>query len=369
MTIDAVELREIRLPLISPFETSGWKEEEKTCIIASLEEGSEIGYGECAVSQGPWYGPETLTTAWHIMEEHILPKILGKDFDNPQAFLSAVSHIRGHNMTKAAFEMALWDLLAKKKKTSLSRMLGGTRTKIQSGVSVGLQKSINELVEVVGEYVKQGYLRVKLKIKPGWDIKQVGAVRTQFPSLRLMADANGAYSPEKKDELVQLDQFGLMMIEQPFAWDDMVEHALLQSMIRTPVCLDESVSSLNDMKTALELQSCRVLNIKPARVGGLTVSKKIHDLCLSKKMPVWCGGLLETGIGRAHNVALASLAGFVLPGDISASNRYFKQDIVNPEFTLNNDGTLDVPQKKGIGVEVLADRLEENTKVKKRFRV
>jgi O-succinylbenzoate synthase len=368
LTIDKVELRQVRLPLVSAFETSGWKEEEKTCIIVSMEEGGDIGYGECAVSPGPWYGPETLTSAWHIMEDYIIPNVLGKNFNTPQNLLNEVSHIRGHNMTKAAFEMALWDLLAKKKKTSLSRMLGGTRTRIESGVSVGLQKSINQLVDVVGEYVKQGYLRVKLKIKPGWDIKQIAAVRAKFPGLRLMVDANGAYSSENMDLLAQLDQFNLMMIEQPFAWDDMVEHALLQSRIRTPVCLDESVSSLNDMKTALALQSCRVLNIKPARVGGLTVSKSIHDLCLSKKIPVWCGGLLETGIGRAHNVALASLAGFVLPGDISASNRYFKQDIVSPEFALNTDGTLDVPQGKGIGVEVLADRLEENTTVKKHFR-
>ncbi len=368
MTIDAIELRQIRLPLVSPFETSGWKEEEKTCIIVSLEESSDIGYGECAVSPAPSYGPETLTTAWHIMEDYILPSVLGKNFDTPQELLDGVSHIRGHNMTKAAFEMALWDLLAKKRKISLSRTLGGTRTRIESGVSVGVQKNINQLVEVVGEYVKQGYLRVKLKVKPGWDIKQVGAVRDKFPTLRLMVDANGAYSPENKDTLVRLDQFGLMMIEQPFAWDDMVEHALLQSKIKTPVCLDESVSSLNDMKTALALQSCRVLNIKPARVGGLTASKNIHDLCLSRKMPVWCGGLLETGIGRAHNVALASLAGFMLPGDVSASNRYFKQDIVNPEFALKKDGTIDVPHGNGIGVEVLTDRLEENTTVKKRFR-
>jgi o-succinylbenzoate synthase len=368
LTIDEVELRQVRLPLVSAFETSGWKEEEKTCIIVSMKESGDIGYGECAVGPGPWYGPETLTTAWHIMVDFILPNVLGKNFDSPQELLDGLSHIRGHNMSKAAFEMALWDLLAKKKKTSLSRMLGGTRTKIESGVSVGLQKSVNQLVDVIGEYVKQGYLRVKLKIKPGSDIKQVAAIRAKFPSLRLMVDANGAYSPERMDALAQLDHFGLMMIEQPFAWDDMVEHALLQSRIKTPVCLDESVSSLNDMKTALALQSCRVLNIKPARVGGLTVSKSIHDICLSKKIPVWCGGLLETGIGRAHNVALASLTGFVLPGDISASDRYFKQDIVKPEFVLNNDGTLNVPKGKGIGVEVLTDRLEENTTLKKRFR-
>ena len=368
MTIDEVELRQVRLPLVSVFETSGWKEEEKTCIIVSMKDDGDIGYGECAVSRGPWYGPETLTTAWHIMEDHILPNVLGKNFDSPQELLDGLSHIRGHNMSKAAFEMALWDLLAKKKKTSLSRILGGTRTKIESGVSVGLQENIHQLVKVVGEYVKQGYLRVKLKIKPGLDIKQVAAVRAKFPDLRLMVDANGAYPPESMDTLAQLDQFGLMMIEQPFAWDDMVEHALLQSRIKTPVCLDESVSSFNDMKTALALGSCRVLNIKPARVGGLTVSKNIHDLCLSKKIPVWCGGLLETGIGRAHNVALAGLPGFVLPGDISASNRYFKQDIIEPEFTLNNDGTINVPQGKGIGVEVLTDRLEENTTLKTRFR-
>ncbi len=356
------------LPLVSPFETSGWREEEKTCIIVSLESDGKVGYGECPVSPGPWYGPETLATAWHIMEEYIVPKVVGHGFGTATDLLNDLSTIRGHNMAKAAFEMALWDLLAKEKKMSLSKLLGGTRTNVESGVSVGVQKSIKQLVDVIGGYLEQGYRRVKVKIKPGWDVKQVTAIREKYPDIRLMVDANGAYIPEFSNIFEELDQFNLMMIEQPFAWDDMVEHAALQKTIKTPVCLDESVSSLNDLKTAIELGSCRVLNIKPPRVGGLTVSKQMHDLCRSKNMPVWCGGLLETGIGRAHNLAIAGLDGFSLPGDISASNRYFKQDIVKPEFTLNKDGTLHVPQGDGIGVEVLSARLEENTITKKRYK-
>ncbi len=368
MTIDAVELREIRLPLVAPFETSGWKEEEKTCIIVALESGGMVGYGECPVSPGPWYGPETLATAWHIMEDYVVPRVVAHDFGSPSEFLEDMSVVRGHNMTKAAFEMALWDLSAKEKKLPLNRMLGGTRTRVESGVSVGVQKSTKQLIEVIGNYLEQGYARVKVKIKPGWDLKLVSAIREKYPELRLMVDANGAYIPEFANTFEKLDEYELMMIEQPFAWDDMVEHAALQRTIKTPVCLDESVCSLNDLKTALQLKSCKILNIKPPRVGGLSVSKQMHDLCLSHKMPVWCGGLLETGIGRAHNVALASLEGFVLPGDISASNRYFKNDIVKPEFVLNKDGTLNVPQGNGIGVEVLSERLEANTITKKRFR-
>ncbi len=368
MKIESVELREVRIPLGSPFETSGWKEEEKTCIIARLQGGAESGFGECAVSQGPWYSYETLTSAWHVLEEFIVPVVLGKEFGKPGEIVSVMASIRGHNMAKASVEMALWDLLAKKESVSLGKMLGGTSQSIVSGVSIGLQKTKERLVDTVDKYLEQGYRRVKIKIKPGRDIELVAAVREEFPDTPLMVDANGAYGPRESGSFVKMDPFDLLMIEQPFAWDDLVDHARLQKIIRTPICLDESVASLSDLESALALQSCRVLNIKPARVGGLTVAKMIHDVCLGLKMPVWCGGLLETGVGRAHNVALASLPGFVMPNDISASSRYFKEDIVEPEFRLKANGTISVPSGPGIGVEVLEERLEEHTKKVKVFK-
>ncbi len=368
MKIESVELREVSIPLASPFETSGWREEEKTCIIVRLQGGSESGFGECAVSRGPWYSYETLTSAWHILEDYVVPVVVGKDFGKPGKILDEMASIRGHNMAKASVEMAFWDLLAKEKKVSLSKMLGGASQTIVSGVSIGLQKTREKLVDSVEKYLEQGYRRIKIKIKPGRDIDLVAAVREEFPDTPLMVDANGAYGPRESGTLARLDPFELLMIEQPFAWDDLVEHARLQKMIRTPVCLDESVAGLNDLESALALESCRVLNIKPARVGGLTVAKMIHDVCLGRKIPVWCGGLLETGVGRAHNVALASLPGFVMPNDISASSRYFKEDIVKPEFRLKADGTIAVPTGPGIGVEVLEDRLEEHTRKVKEFK-
>ncbi len=368
MKIKAVELRQLRIPLASPFETSGWKEEEKTCIIVRLEGDSHSGFGECAVSKGPWYSYETLTSAWHIMEEYIVPGVLGKQFKTPEELLQALSSIRGHNMAKASFEMALWDLIAKDEDSPLSKMLGGTARTVLSGVSIGLQKNAEELVDATEKFLGQGYRRIKIKVKPGKDISLVAALREEFPDTPLMVDANGAYRAQDSSTLARLDTFDLLMIEQPFAWDDLVDHASLQKMIKTPVCLDESVAGLNDLKAALALESCRILNIKPARVGGLSVSKTLHDTCLERRMPVWCGGLLETGIGRAHNVALASLPGFVMPNDISASSRYFKEDIVEPEFRLNPDGTITVPTGPGIGVEVSEERVEKYTERSRVFK-
>ncbi len=368
MKIEQVELRELRVPLVSPFETSQWKEEEKACIVVVLRSGSLEGYAECPVTHGPWYSSETVNGAWHIMEDYMVSKILGKEFKTPSELLDSLSPIRGHNMAKASFEMALWDLLAKSKNVSLSNMIGGTSSKIASGVSVGIQESVEKCVDAVERFLDLGYRRIKVKIRPGLDVKLVSSLRDEFPDTPLMVDANGAYRPDDSKSLRRLDMFDLLMIEQPFTWDDLVEHANLQKTIKTAICLDESVASVNDLKSALALGSCRVLNIKPARVGGLTAAKQIHDKCVSHNMPVWCGGLLETGIGRAHNVALASLSGFVMPNDISASNRYFKQDIVKPEFKLNPDGTIDVPSGPGIGVEVLAGRMSELTKSSKLFK-
>ena len=368
MRIDAVELRHLRMPLVSSFETSNWKEEEKTCIIVELHSGRESGYGECPVSAGPWYSYETTTSSWHVMKDYLIPLVLGKDFESPKNLLDSIDSLRGHNMAKASFEMAFWDLMAKTKRVSLSKLLGGTQTKVASGVSVGIQKTTAKLVEAVERFLEQGYRRIKIKIKPGQDIELVTAIREDFPDTPLMVDANGAYRPDDSETLAKLDTFDLLMIEQPFAWDDLVDHAELQKNIKTPICLDESVASLSDFKAALALKSCRILNIKPTRVGGFTTSTEIHNLCKSNGIPVWCGGLLETGIGRAHNIALASLPNFVMPNDISASSRYFKKDIVEPEFSLNNDGTITVPTRSGLGVEVAEEKLTEFTKERKVFK-
>jgi O-succinylbenzoate synthase len=365
--IQSVELRQLSIPLLTPFETSGWREEEKTCILIEMRSGDETGFGECAVSPGPWYGPETMTSAWHILSDYLIPTVLGKEFTLPNHLLNAVSTVRGNNMARAGLEMAFYDLASRVEGRSLNQFLGGTRSKIESGVSVGIQASPRKLVEVTSNYLEQGYKRIKLKIKPGNDQEQIATVREHFPEILLTADANGAYGPSDYQVLLGLDSYRLLMLEQPFAWDDLVEHANLQRAMRTPICLDESVAGINDLKSALSLKSCRILNIKPARVGGLTISKEIHNLCATHNIPVWCGGLLETGVGRAHNVALASLPGFAMPNDISASNRYFKQDIVTPEFRLNRDGTITVPTGPGLGVTVDRDILEMYTVTRKRF--
>jgi o-succinylbenzoate synthase len=361
LRIETITLRELRIPLVSPFETSGWREEEKTCVIVEMKSGDVSGFGECAVSLGPWYGPETITSAWHVMRRYFVPRVLGKEFSVQRELVDSLSFARGNNMAKASFDMAFYDLMAKQEHVSLSRFLGGTKTKVESGVSVGIQKDADKLVTVVDDYLHHGYRRIKIKIKPGRDIELVSTLSERFPDKMLMADANGAYKASDAPALFKLDPYNLVMIEQPFAWDDFVEHANLQRALKTPICLDESVSSINDLKTALAVKSCRVLNLKPARVGGITASKEIHDICRAHSMPIWCGGLLETGIGRAHNIAVASLPGFILPNDISASNRYFAEDIVDPEFMLNSDGTITVPTGPGLGVDIKNDLLEKYT--------
>jgi o-succinylbenzoate synthase len=359
--IDSVELRELRIPLVSPFETSGWLEEEKSCIIVEMKDAHSTGFGECPVSPGPWYGPETITSAWHTMQEYLVPALLGKELSSPNDLIESMAFVRGNSMAKASLEMAFYDLTAKRASVSLSKLLGGNKTRVESGVSVGIQKNTEQLVKVVADYLDQGYRRIKIKIKPGKDLEQVSTLREQFPDLMLTADANGAYKTSDAQTIFELDNYNLSMIEQPFAWDDLIEHANLQRALKTPICLDESVSSVNELKTALALRSCRILNLKPARVGGLTASKTIHDICQTHHLPVWCGGLLETGIGRAHNVAIASLPGFVLPNDISASDRYFREDIVSPEFKLNPNGTITVPPGPGIGVDVVHEKLLKYT--------
>ncbi len=362
MRIEQVEIRHVALALIHPFETSFGREEVRDTILVAVDSGGLTGWGEAATSAGPWYEYETVETCWHILSEFLAPQVVGKKITAPEDVVGLMAPVRGHHIAKMGLEAAVWDLVAKGQGKSLSQLLGGVRQWVPVGVSIGVQESTSALLKRIGEFWGQGYSRIKIKIKPGWDVEVLRQVREHFPDVPLMVDANSAYSLADVDTLVALDAFDLMMIEQPLAYDDLVDHAELQQRLGTPICLDESVPSLAAARAALALGSGRILNVKPARVGGLTVARSIHDLCYGRDVPVWCGGMLETGIGRAHNVALASLPGFVLPGDISASARYFHQDLVEPPFEIQPDGTMAVPTGLGIGVDVMRDRVEAATR-------
>ncbi|PMP71668.1 MAG: o-succinylbenzoate synthase, partial [Chloroflexus aggregans] len=314
-----------------------------------------------AVGAGPWYNEETQTTAWVMMREILAPLLLGRDLSYPEEVDTIFARVRGNRMARAGLEFAAWDLFGRASRQSLSAMLGGTRQRVEVGVSVGVQPSIEALLEVVEGYVSAGYQRVKLKIKPGWDVEPTRAVRERWPDLRLQVDANSIYTLDQAAQLAKLDEFDLLLIEQPLAHDDIIDHAKLQRQLRTPICLDESIVSPAHARWAIELRACGVINIKPSRVGGLHAARQIHDLAQAAGIPVWCGGMLETGIGRAANVGLASLPNFSLPGDISANDRYFHQDIVTNPFTLNPDSTLTVPTGPGNGAEVDLERLQAVT--------
>jgi len=361
MRIERIELREVHLPLVHPFETSFGRETEQRVVIVAVRSGGLTGYGESAAGIGPWYSYETVETCWHVQRDFLVPMLQGRELSHPAALAELFAPVRGHNMAKTGLEEAVWDLYAKRTGEPLARCLGGTKDRIESGVSVGIQPSIEELLDRIVGFSEAGYRRVKIKIKPGWDLDVVAAVRRRLPDLRLMADANSAYSIDDAPLFRALDECGLMMIEQPLGYHDLLDHARLQSQIETPICLDESIPTLDHARCAVELGSCRIINIKPGRVGGLHASRQIHDLCERHDLPVWCGGLLETGIGRAHNVALSTLPGFRLPGDISASARYYKDEIVDPPFTLNPDGTISVPLEAGIGVMVDERRLQRSS--------
>lgn len=367
MKIEKIELRHIRMELVSPFTTSMGTEYDEEHIIVRVDGEGLTGWGECVAEGTPFYSYETVTTAWHILQDFLIPSILGKNILSIDDGIKAYSKVRGHRMAKAGLEAALWDLFAKAKNISLSKMMGGTKEKIDVGVSIGIQNSVEELIKKIEGYLSEGYKRIKIKIAPGSDIQFVKAVRKEFPDILFQVDANSAYSLDDIELFRQMDDYNLLLIEQPLGYEDIYEHSKLQKQLKTPICLDESIHSLDDIRAAIELDSCRVINIKPGRVGGFTESKLIHDYCASKNIPVWCGGMLESGIGRAGNVALASLPNFTLPGDISASKRYYKEDIVEPEFIVNQDGTMNVPTKPGIGVEVNMKMLEKVTVRRKIF--
>lgn len=369
MKIEKIELRHIKMELVSPFTTSMGTEYDEEHIIVRVDAEGITGWGESVAEGTPFYSYETVTTAWHILQDFLIPSILGKDISSIDEAIQLYSKVRGHRMAKAGLEAALWDVFAKLKNISLSKMMGGTRNKIDVGVSIGIQNSVKELIKKVEGYLAEGYKRIKIKIAPGNDIQFIQALRKKFPDILLQVDANSAYELKHINLFKQMDAYNLLLIEQPLGYDDVYEHSKLQKELKTPICLDESIHSLADTRAAIELDSCRVINIKPGRVGGFTESKLIHDYCETKNIPVWCGGMLESGIGRAGNVALASLPNFSLPGDISASKRYYKEDIVEPEFVVNKDGTMDVPTKAGIGVEVNMKMLDKVTVKKKEFKV
>jgi len=352
MKIDSVTLHHLSMPLVSPFETSFGRETDRECILVEVKSEGLTGYGECVASRDPGYNYETTGTAIHILKDFIIPIILGRDIKDAADFQSSVSGIRGHNLAKAGVEMALWDLLGKRAGKSLRELLRGVREKVEVGVSIGIQESAQGLVRSVTDYVEQGYARVKIKIKPGRDIDDASAVRKEFPNLRLQVDANSAYSLDDVKILAPLDKLNLLLIEQPLFEDDIWDHHKLQEQFETPICLDESIVSPRHARYAIEMNACRVINIKAGRLGGLSQAVMAHDLCKQVSMPVWCGGMLETGIGRASNLALAALPNFILPGDISASDRYYARDITNERFVLNSDSTIDVPHGAGLGVTI-----------------
>lgn len=364
MKIDQITLRHLSMPLRSHFETSFGRSYTRDCILIELRAEGLTAYGECVADQDPGYSYETVQTAWHILRDFLIPKIKAQPVSDPRQLAAALDFVRGHPMAKAGLEMAFWDLEGKRQGRSLQALLGGERPSVPVGVSVGLQDTPEELVKTVAGYLRQGYQRIKIKIKPGRDLSEAQAVRRSFPDIRLQVDANSAYTLETAERLLPLDDLNLLLIEQPLSEDDLWDHHKLQQRFRTPLCLDESILSARHARQAIEMDACRVINIKAGRVGGLTEAVAIHDLCLARQIPVWCGGMLETGVGRAANLALASLPGFVLPGDISASERYYQQDITVERFTLNPDSTITVPTQPGLGVTLDPQALESVTQAK-----
>ena len=360
MKIERAVLREIPMRLREYFEISSGGSQDRRVLLLTLQGDGLEGWSECVAANDPSYSYETTDTAWHVLTDFVLPKIVGRVAEGPEDVLSPVSWIRGHGMAKAAVEMAAWDLAARADGVSLSRKLGGDRDAVAVGVSVGLKPNDEALHAQVQGFIDDGYARVKIKIKPGRDVEMLAGLRERFPDVPFMADANSAYRLRDAPHLRRLDALGLMMIEQPLRYDDFFEHARLQEQIETPICLDESIKSDADAALALELGSGRIINIKPGRVGGLGESIRVHDRMRGAGLAVWCGGMLESGVGRAHNVALASLPGFTLPGDISASRRYWERDIVSPEFEVH-DGCMTVPIGPGIGVEVDVERIAHLT--------
>jgi O-succinylbenzoate synthase len=362
MRLRKLTLREIHLPLVEPFQTSLDTTTLRRILLLEADVDGTTGWGESTAGEDPYYSYETVETAWHILRDYLWPLLKGREFATAGEVFDLFARVRGHNMAKAGLEIALWDAEAKLKKVPLAKFLGGTREEISCGVSIGIQPSIEQLIAKVERELAAGYQRIKIKIKPGWDIEPVRALRERFPRIRLMVDANSAYTLADAAHLKQLDDFYLIMIEQPLGWDDIYSHVLLQRQLDTPICLDECIHDFEHARTAIEMRACGIINIKLGRVGGHTAARRIHDLCQSKSIPVWCGGMLESGIGRAHNIAMSTLPNFSLPGDVSASRRYWQADIIQPEVEVSRQGTIRVPTAPGIGYAPCIERIESLTR-------
>jgi O-succinylbenzoate synthase len=358
--IEQIELYNVSLPFLLPFKYVGGELSSHTCLIIAIKSEGLTGWGECPTFEQPYYTSETITTAFHILKDFLIPLVLGKNIPSPFAISQLMFPVRGHNMAKSAIESAIWDLFAQSANLPLSELLGGVRQQIKVGVSVSLQSSIPELCDRLEKYITEGYQRVKLKISPHWALNPLQAVREKYPQLMLMADANSAFTLADVPLFQAMDQLNLTMIEQPLAYNDLLEHAELQKQIKTPICLDESINSLHDTRLAIALKSCQIINLKISRVGGINNALQIHQLCQQEKIKLWCGGMLESGIGRATNLHMASLENFSLPADISATNRYFVEDIIEESIELNQkDSTIKIPSTKGIGVTVNQELLKK----------
>jgi O-succinylbenzoate synthase len=361
MKIESIVLREVHMQLKSPFETSFGVVQDRRILLVEVVADGASGWGEVTASETPSYNSETTGTAWHIISDFVAPILIGKSLAKASDFPGMMAQIRGHEMAKSGVENALWDAEAQLKGVPLSKLLGGTLEEIACGVSLGIRENPGALVERVEEELRSGYQRIKLKIKPGKDYEYVAAVRKVFPDIRLSVDANSAYTIADAEYLRRFDEFSLLMMEQPLGWDDIYGHSKLQKQIKTAICLDECIHNTRDALAAIELEACRIVNVKLGRVGGHTEARRMQEACRGRGIPVWCGGMLESGIGRAHNIAMSTLPGFSLPGDVSASQRYWNEDIIEPAVEVTQKGTIRVPKTPGLGYHVMRDRVEKLT--------
>ena len=357
--IDQIVLRHIRMPLVHFFETSFGRTYDRDVVLVEMKSHGVSGWGEVTAGENPFYNEEWIGSSWPLLIDYVCPRVLGAELDSASDVNERTRHIRGHNMTRGGVEAAVWDLQSRLAEQPLWKIIGGgARQEIPCGVSIGIQNSVEQLLEKIQIELNAGYQRIKIKIKPGWDVEIVRRVRERFPSIKLMVDANSAYTLADTDHLKRLDEFYLMMMEQPLAHDDIIDHAILQRELETPLCLDECIRSAHHAEQAIRLEAARIINIKLGRVGGFAEAKRVHDVCSANSIPVWCGGMLESGVGRAHNIALSTLPDFVLPGDVSASKRYWKRDVICPSVEVSRAGTIQVSDGIGFGYDVDTDYVE-----------
>ncbi len=368
MRIDAINLREVRMPLVRPFETSFGVTRDRRILLVEIQSEGLSGWGECTAGERPFFSGESTDTAWQVMLNELAPMLAAESPEHGGECPRIFSSVRGNPMAKAAIENAVWDLEAQREGLPLSHLLGGVRDTIQCGVSLGIQSSIPELLCIIERELTAGYQRIKLKCKPGWDIEVFERVRNRWPGIMLSCDANSAYRLRDEDHILSFDQFDLLMIEQPLWHDDFYFHSVLQKRLNTPICLDESIHNRRDALAAIEMESCQIINIKLGRVGGFSEAIAVHNAAMERGIPVWCGGMLESGIGRSHNIALSSLEGFSLPGDVSASSRYWAHDIIEPAVTVSAQGDIAIPDTPGRGYEVRTDLINQLTVRKETIR-